>query len=200
VWGKKQKVRSPKTGRRVYKPRPEADWVRTQNEFLVPFQRYVMAQFEVEMKKGLESKAGEISVMRDRKIQLESKITNLVAVLAMGLKSPTIVSELAKLEGEVAEIADSLSYVTQEFLPSQIDRMRDRAKARIKDLLGLLYGDVAVARNALLKHVEKIVLRPSGKFLVASGTWNLLEQIRTGGAGGQNRTGYARLFRAALYQ
>jgi site-specific DNA recombinase len=37
LWGKKRKVRSPKTGRRVYKPRPVADWVRTE----IPEQRIV---------------------------------------------------------------------------------------------------------------------------------------------------------------
>jgi hypothetical protein len=37
VWGKKKKVRSPKTGKRVYKPRPEAEWVKTE----IPEQRII---------------------------------------------------------------------------------------------------------------------------------------------------------------
>jgi site-specific DNA recombinase len=37
VWGKTKKVRSPKTGRRVYRPRPEGEWVRTE----IPEQRIV---------------------------------------------------------------------------------------------------------------------------------------------------------------
>jgi hypothetical protein len=62
--------------------------------------------------------------------------------------------------------------------------MRDRAKVRLNDVRGLLNCDVAVVRNALMKHIEKIVLRPSGKYFVASGTWNLLERVPTDGAGG----------------
>jgi site-specific DNA recombinase len=30
IWGKKRKIRSPKTGRRVYRARPETEWVRTE--------------------------------------------------------------------------------------------------------------------------------------------------------------------------
>ncbi len=47
---------------------------------------------------------------------------------------------------------------------------------------------------------EKITLTPSSETYIASGTWNFVGRGSIGGAGGQNRTGYARLFRAALYQ
>ena len=73
------------------------------------------------------------------------------------------------------------------------------AKAKLKDLRGVLGGDVMVARAALLKHVERIEMEPTGNVYVAKGNWNLLGQLPRDGAGGQNRTGYARLFRAALY-
>jgi hypothetical protein len=75
------------------------------------------------------------------------------------------------------------------------------AKAKLKDLRGVLRGDVdvAVARAALLKHVSEIEMQPHGKSYIAKGDWNLLGMRPFDGAGGQNRTGYARLFRAALY-
>jgi hypothetical protein len=60
--------------------------------------------------------------------------------------------------------------------------------------------DVAIARAQLLKHVSKIEMEPHGKGYIAKGDWNLLGMRLIDGAGGQNRTGYARLFRAALYQ
>lgn len=37
VWGKTKKVRSPKTGKRVYRPRPESEWVQSE----IPEQRIV---------------------------------------------------------------------------------------------------------------------------------------------------------------
>jgi hypothetical protein len=46
----------------------------------------------------------------------------------------------------------------------------------------------------------KITLTPAaGESYTLTGDWDLLG-VRSDGAGGQNRTGYARLFRAALYQ
>jgi hypothetical protein len=48
------------------------------------------------------------------------------------------------------------------------------------------------------KHCTAITLTPGGTTFRITGDWKLLGG-RSGGAGGQNRTGYARLFRAALY-
>jgi hypothetical protein len=74
------------------------------------------------------------------------------------------------------------------------------AKSKWKDLRGLLAGEVTVACPVLLEHVEKIEMEANGNLYVAKGNWNFLGRLPRDGAGGQNRTGYARLFRAALYQ
>jgi hypothetical protein len=55
------------------------------------------------------------------------------------------------------------------------------------------------ATASVAKHCTEITLTPEGRTYQISGDWNLLGG-RSDGAGGQNRTGYARLFRAALYQ
>jgi hypothetical protein len=70
----------------------------------------------------------------------------------------------------------------------------------MRNLREILNSDVASVRAKLAKHIEKITLIPTGEHYMASGTWNFLGRGSIGGAGGQNRTGYARLFRAALYQ
>jgi hypothetical protein len=73
-------------------------------------------------------------------------------------------------------------------------------ESRLKDWRGLFDGEPQTVRVEIAKHVQKIALTPEGKTYIASG---VLESTRRGGcyngAGGQNRTGYARLFRAALY-
>jgi hypothetical protein len=82
-------------------------------------------------------------------------------------------------------------------------RIRDTRRfveAGLNDLQKLLNGEPRLARAELAKHIQKIVLTPQGKTYVAVGDWNLLGLGSYSGAGGQNRTGYARLFRAALYQ
>lgn len=309
VWGKTKKVRSPKTGKRVYRPRPESEWVKTR----IPEQQivseelwsrvkdrretltrqyaaanrsngllnsrlltssylfsgllkcsecganmtilwgkgrnkssqtygcpmnwnrgesvckntvrvrrdkleaillqglqekvmreeiveYVMEKFELELRKALEAMGGEMEAMRQRKAELEREIANLANVIAQGDFSPALRKALVEREGEISAIADRLLSSKEESIHSRIQRMSAVAKTRIKELRALLQGDVTLARARLLKHVDKITLEPDGRVLVAKGAWNLLGEVPRDGAGGQNRTGYARLFRAALYR
>ena len=70
----------------------------------------------------------------------------------------------------------------------------------IRRLITREYGNPTVVRQELAKHIESITLMPEGKAgeIRYRGNWKLLGDIS--GAEGQNRTGYAGLFRAALYQ
>jgi hypothetical protein len=70
----------------------------------------------------------------------------------------------------------------------------------IRRLITGEYGNPMIVRQELAKHIESITLMPEGKAgeIKYRGNWKLLGD--TGGAEGQNRTGYAGLFRAALYQ
>ena len=72
-------------------------------------------------------------------------------------------------------------------------------KWRLQDIRGFLFADTPRAKAELSKHRTAITFTPEGSTFRITGDWNLLGG-RSDGAGGQNRTGYARLFRAALYQ
>ena len=51
---------------------------------------------------------------------------------------------------------------------------------RVRDLRQYLDTDTLKARAHLTKHVEKIVMEPSGRAYVASGSWNLLGESTLG--------------------
>jgi hypothetical protein len=68
------------------------------------------------------------------------------------------------------------------------------------NIQGRLSGGIPRAKAELAKHGSGIMLTPKSDTYRLSGDWDLLGDVRSDGAGGQNRTGYARLFRAALYQ
>ena len=72
--------------------------------------------------------------------------------------------------------------------------------AEMRSVREVLNADAARVRAKLANHIEKITLKPNGECYLALGTWNFMGRGSIDGAGGQNRTGYARLFRAALYQ
>jgi hypothetical protein len=71
-------------------------------------------------------------------------------------------------------------------------------RKRLRDIRSVLMGDVARAKAELAKHCQQITLTPEAGTYRISGDWDLVE--RFSGAGGQNRTAYAGLFRAALYR
>ena len=64
----------------------------------------------------------------------------------------------------------------------------------------LLYEREVHVAGDEMRGERVFTLTPEGDTYKLSGEWDLLGDVRSDGAGGQNRTGYARLFRAALYQ
>src|ERR1700733_742612 len=108
---------------------------------------------------------------------------------------------IADREREIATITDNIVSSSEDSIKTRIGAMRTAAMAMLKDLRELLGGDdVAIARAELLKHVSKIEMEPHGEGYIAKEKWSLLGVRPISGAGGQNQTGFARLFRAALYQ
>ncbi|MGC2333748.1 MAG: zinc ribbon domain-containing protein, partial [Candidatus Acidiferrales bacterium] len=147
---------------------------------------YIIDRFEVELTKELKSIGGEMERMRKRKGELDIQIANLADGLAMGIHSPTIMVEIAKREREVSEISDRLLSSRPESIHSRIEKLRTTVIVRIHDLRKYLNSDTATARAHLIKHVEAIVMEPTGKTYVASGSWNLLGDGRWAGAEGQS--------------
>ena len=97
------------------------------------------------------------------------------------------------------EIADEIFSSTGDGINTKLWDIERFVMERLSDIHGLLAGDIQRAKSELAKHCTEITLTPNGQSYLISGDWNLLGG-RSDGAGGQNRTGYARLFRAALYQ
>jgi hypothetical protein len=86
---------------------------------------------------------------------------------------------------------------------AQVSGLRKVVEHNLRHIRRLItgeYSNQAVVRQELAKHIESITLMPEGKAgeIRYKGSWKLLGD--TDGAEGQNRTGYAGLFRAALYQ
>lgn len=147
----------------------------------------------------MEAMRSDLGRARQEREKLKAEISNLAAVIAEGRQSPALLAELEKRERRLDEISEELLASKGNGLEPKLREIEEFAMKRLRDLTGLLKGDVLRAKSELAKHCTQITLTPEGSSYVVSGDWNLLGG-RSGGAGGQNRTGYARLFRAALYQ
>jgi hypothetical protein len=160
----------------------------------------VLERFEAELVKALDNLGGELEQMRRRNEALEREVANLANVVAQGDFSPALRAALVNREPQISEITANLLESRPDSLRIKLRNIRSFVVSRMQDLRTILNSDVAHVRVELAKHIEKITLTPSGETYLASGTWNFVGRGSIGGAGGQNRTGYARLFRAALYQ
>ena len=160
---------------------------------------YAVAEFRRQLKAKLEGARSQLSTLRQEREKLKAEISNIAAVIAQGRQSPALLDELEKRERRLTEISDEIFSSSGNGLDAKLKGIEDFVMRRLGDLHGLLNGDVQRAKSELAKHCTEITLTPKGQTYQVSGDWNLLGG-RSDGAGGQNRTGYARLFRAALYQ
>ena len=164
---------------------------------------YVLKRLEEQARRAISNPKEQNEELRRREAKLESEITNLTRALADGY-SAALTASVAETEKELADIRKRLTAADSKdrILSGEVSQVRKFVLNRLTDLRGLLHREPSLARAAIAQHVQKITLLPNGRIYVASGTWNLLG-FGSGcydGARGQNRTGYARLFRAALYQ
>ena len=131
---------------------------------------------------------------------LERKIRNCTIAIAEGYTFKSLLEQVALLEAEKRQAQLERENIRPEGLAMRMRDLRRFVEANLRSLRELLSGETKMVRAELAKHIQRIVLTPQGKTYVAEGNWSLLSLGCYDGAGGQNRTGYARLFRAALYQ
>ena len=63
---------------------------------------------------------------------------------------------------------------TDNGLQTKLQKIEEFAMKRLRDIQGLLGGDVLRAKSELMKHCTDITLTPKGNSYVVSGDWNLL--------------------------
>src|SRR5258708_7040839 len=159
---------------------------------------YVLAKFEAELTNAVDSLSGELEQMRRRKQESEREIENLANFVAQGDCSPGLRAALVDREREIRDITGKLLEARPDSLQTKLRNIRALLDSRMNHIRAMLNSEPARVRAEFAKHIEKITMTPSGERYVVSGPCHLVGRGRIDGAGGQNRTGYARLFRPAL--
>jgi site-specific DNA recombinase len=159
---------------------------------------FALDEFKRQLQGRLNDTRSHLSAMRTKREKLKTEIANLARVIANGHQSTALLQELGKRETELENISDELLVADGQGLDARFQEIETFVQKRLRDIRSLLDADVPRAKAELSKHSTAITITPEGSTYRIAGDWNLLGG-RSDGAGGQNRTGYARLFRAALY-
>jgi site-specific DNA recombinase len=169
---------------------------------------YIILRLEESLRERYAKLDKELESMRQRRQKIETELANLVQVIASGQVSKAVTAAIADREEELRSITDRLLEPKRGSIRAKMDELRDFAMSRLANLRRLIDHPESVdeARAALAEHFGSFVIsqvEQDGKIRCeARGSVDFIgdsAMARTGGAGGQNRTGYARLFRAALY-
>jgi hypothetical protein len=147
--------------------------------------------------------------LQDETDRIELGLRRLAETIAVGSGSPTVMLAITEREARLRQIRDRTIKPGPGSLQEKLDGLRTFAVSRLTRLRELLASPGAIheARVLLAEQVGKFTIERSQEngqvSLKANGSIDFFGKealTRVGGAGGQNRTGYARLFRAALYQ
>jgi hypothetical protein len=166
---------------------------------------YVFKQLETKLSQHLARVEGNLEDMRRRNAKLETELRNLTNVVAGEMDSSALRQGITEREAEISALTSKTLGRGKNSVHTQIRNLRKPVTVDLGDLRALLStrGDAGAMRMELAKHVKEIVMLPGQEAgeIKYKGKWDLLgDGERRECAEGQNRTGYAGLFRAALYR
>jgi chromosome segregation ATPase len=171
---------------------------------------YAVERMREELDRRFAEMDSALEILRRRKQQLESEISRLVQAIAEGQGSQSIMAAIGEREKELRAISDQLLEKRPRSVRATLEELRMFAISRLTNLRKLLANPESIqpARALLAEHVGKIMLKPmieqGSRHYMANGSVDFFGgeflASRVGGAGGQSRTAYAGLFRAALYR
>ena len=169
---------------------------------------YAVKRIAEELERQHDELNSELAQLRDESRRHETEIARLVEAIATGRGGSSLTEAIAEREKKIRQIADRLVGVGSGSMQDKLGELREFAISRLSNLRKLLSTPASVheARALLAEQVGKFTLSRDATTEKASykatGSVDLFGEklVRVDGAGGQNRTGYARLFRAALYQ
>ena len=83
-------------------------------------------------------------------------------MIADGRQSTALLAELEKRDRRLDKISEELLASTDNGLEMKLQKIEEFAMKRLRDIQGLLGGDVLRAKSELAKHCTDITLTPKG--------------------------------------
>ena len=170
---------------------------------------YAVAKMEEVLNAKYATLDAELARLRQRKQELDLELKRLTDSIAQGEQSQSIMNAIGERERELRAITDRLLEPAPGSFRAKLEELREFAVSRLAKIRELLAHpeNIQKAHEALAERVGQLTLEATNengkRTYLAHGKVDFFgeeELAHSDGAGGQNRTGYARLFRAALYQ
>ncbi len=170
---------------------------------------YVIAGLQEEIRQRHSAFDSWLKALREEKQRIEVELKRLVEMIATGSGSQSVMAAITEREARLREITNQAIEAGPGSVQEKLAELRAFAISRLNRLRDVLADPKAIheARALLAEQVGKFTLErvsEGGKIsFKANGEIDFFGEeafTQLSGAGGQNRTGYARLFRAALYQ
>jgi hypothetical protein len=135
---------------------------------------YALAEFQRQLAQALSTMQDGLGRARDRKLQLEKELANLIGAIAATGHSPSVAEAIGERERELRTITEQLLGNEQKAVTPKLDNLRDFVTDCLTNIRALVNSDVERARAELSRHVTQITLQPQHDHYVAIGDWNLL--------------------------
>jgi len=101
--------------------------------------------------KKMEGMRSHLGAARQEREKLKAEISNLASVVADGRQSTALLAELEKRERRLDKISEELLASTDNGLEMKLQKIEEFAMKRLRDIQGLLGGDVLRAKSELAK-------------------------------------------------
>jgi hypothetical protein len=111
---------------------------------------------------------------RDRKVQLEKELTNLIGAIADTGHTPSMTEAIAKRERELHTITQQLLGNQQQAVMPQLSELRNFIIERLTNIRTLVTSDVERARIELAKHITCITLQPQNGHYETTGEMDVV--------------------------
>jgi hypothetical protein len=165
----------------------------------------VLSCLGLELSKRFGRIDGELENLRRKRALLEAELRNLVRMVASGIDSPSLRQRITEREAGIASSTANAVDTKNNSVHARVRSLRKFVESSLTDLRELLEanGNAPLVRMALAKHIDAITIGPGDSGAIEyKAAFKLLGDncVSWNGAEGQNRTGYAGLFRAALYR
>ncbi len=129
---------------------------------------YAVGRFAEELQNRLQQMedaakraAGGIHALQERRDELRAKAQNVAEAIAAIGHSPSLLGQLSTIERDMERIDAQLLQMNKPLnLALTVADLREFVARQAADLGKLLRADVPTARQALAKHIQKLVLTP----------------------------------------